>query len=753
MAVNRHLYRRGERYWYRNTFKVAIGRRIDVRLSLLTSSRFVAKQLAVILDAASIDIVSSEDGVLGLFQRKMRVEGSNPPPSDADLKALVAGYLKDVHRQKFGEYCAYNGDDWHRDNHIKFVTDFDVYDLILRTGTTRSSKNLLAIDACAEDWRAQGYSEDRIQRALKAFSECYQRGSRFPLSDLERDRLIALTGRRFDHADLDRLDRLMCETQREISWQVERRRQYVSSNLGVTDVPQGFPSPERPYEFDPAFGDYGKPKVQSGTEVAEVSPAANDGEVGGVTRHPASLRVTGSWGMDLSPTKTSFSYNSGGFQPKAASSADAAANDVAPVNEKPKQPAVSWSTLVDKYVENKISLTGKCKTEDQIRTVGKILAHVLGGAETLTRDITQKHLGQFVTTLRLLPKRWGCTKDELKHGVSASLALGARLPADQRGVSAVTESKHLTHLKMLILFGQNHGHGISPGLEIDGLRAERSKELARQKADRGRENWTVEEVFALLKTPPYLGCRGPKRNERYLPGLKFYHDSAYWMPLILMLTGMRSGEAAGFRLIDIRRDGEVPFFDVVEHKERSLKTETSRRQVPIHPELIRLGLLDYVDALRAAKEKYLFPELHPKTGRVTWAANFYKSFVHHRKAAFPDGTSKAELTGAVSYDKDVHSLRGTVITVLVQHSNAKIVEGIVGHGDISSANGGNEAVQINKTTKRYISTTLLIERLAAMQCLTFLTAHLQPIPVVLNSVRPNACRRRAPRAGGIEKAD
>lgn len=751
MAVSRHIYRRGECYWYRHTFRIAAKRRIDVRFSLQVSSRFVAKRLAVIIDAASAEIVSTEGGVLGFFQRKIKDAGSNPPPTDSDLNAMVMAYLKEVHRQKFGEYASYNGDNWHNDNHIKFVTDFDVYDMIVRTGTTRSSVNHFAIDQCEEEWREKGYSEDRIARGKAAFLANYQRGKRFPISEVERNRLIALMGRDLGPADIDRVEKLMCEVKREISWQVERRRQKISRELYRTDVAEGFPSAERPYKLNPLyFGDLGAPDSQEQAGTSETAPQP----IGTASCDQRGAQAQRSWWRsDLSASDRKFSLNPVAFRPASVSSSDAGAGQhVAPV-QKPELPSVSWAALVDEYVQSIIRLHGRCRTEDQIRTVGKIMAHVLGDAETLTSEISQTNLGDFVRTLRLLPKRWGKTKDELENGIAASLALGARLPADQRGVSAVTESKHLTHLKMLIKFGQNHGLGIGPALNIDGLKAERAKELAKQKADRGRENWSVEEVFALLNTPPYAGCKGPKRCERYLPGLEFYHDSAYWMPLILILSGMRSGEGSGFRLVDVKIDAKVPYFEIVDHGERSLKTETSRRQVPIHPELLRLGFADYVRALLAAGEEYLFPELRPQTKRVTWAANYYKSFKQHRNAAFPNGTNSAEVIGKVSYDKDVHSLRGTVITILVQQSNAKIVEGIVGHSDISSANGGNEAVQIIKITKRYMTPALLTERLAAMQCLTFLTAHLQPMPVVLNSFRPNVCKRRTPEAGGDDEPE
>ena len=55
--------------------------------------------------------------------------------------------------------------------------------------------------------------------------------------------------------------------------------------------------------------------------------------------------------------------------------------------------------------------------------------------------------------------------------------------------------------------------------------------------------------------------------------------------LLLRYTGMRPGEAAGLRFEDIK-DGVI---NLVEHESRSLKTPQSRRQIPLHPELVKIS--------------------------------------------------------------------------------------------------------------------------------------------------------------------
>ncbi len=83
-----------------------------------------------------------------------------------------------------------------------------------------------------------------------------------------------------------------------------------------------------------------------------------------------------------------------------------------------------------------------------------------------------------------------------------------------------------------------------------------------------------------------------------------------WVALIALYTGARSNEIAMLEVADIVLEDGVWVFDfnlIGEYK--STKSEASERKVPIHPDLIGLGILERLERLRAAKEKYLFPDL------------------------------------------------------------------------------------------------------------------------------------------------
>jgi integrase len=82
-------------------------------------------------------------------------------------------------------------------------------------------------------------------------------------------------------------------------------------------------------------------------------------------------------------------------------------------------------------------------------------------------------------------------------------------------------------------------------------------------------------------------------------------DAAYWFPIIALLSGARLNEIAQLRIKDLRQDPEtgVWLFDIGTEGGRAIKTASSRRYVPVHPELERLGLLRYRQHLLDGKPK------------------------------------------------------------------------------------------------------------------------------------------------------
>jgi integrase len=72
---------------------------------------------------------------------------------------------------------------------------------------------------------------------------------------------------------------------------------------------------------------------------------------------------------------------------------------------------------------------------------------------------------------------------------------------------------------------------------------------------------------------------------------------------------MRTNEICQLRLIDIKKQQNIWFIFVADTEETKVKTDNAIRKIPVHPQLINLGFIDYVTAQRKSKKVRLFWEL------------------------------------------------------------------------------------------------------------------------------------------------
>jgi integrase len=97
-------------------------------------------------------------------------------------------------------------------------------------------------------------------------------------------------------------------------------------------------------------------------------------------------------------------------------------------------------------------------------------------------------------------------------------------------------------------------------------------------------------------------------------------EAAFWLPLLALFTGARLNEIGQLRVHDVREDAGIQYIAfTAEGEGQSIKTGgIGKRHVPLHPELLRIGFMDYVRAMRTRGEDRLFPELRPDShGHVT----------------------------------------------------------------------------------------------------------------------------------------
>lgn len=123
----------------------------------------------------------------------------------------------------------------------------------------------------------------------------------------------------------------------------------------------------------------------------------------------------------------------------------------------------------------------------------------------------------------------------------------------------------------------------------------------------------------------------PEQVQRlYAPdALAGLSEGARWGAVIGLYTGARVSEIGQLALSDFTTVDAVPCLTITdEGAGQSVKNDASLRTIPIHPDLLALGLMERVEDLRKTGETRLFPKV--KIGSVNGAGNWLsKAFTRH----------------------------------------------------------------------------------------------------------------------------
>ncbi|SDY26057.1 hypothetical protein SAMN05444340_10514 [Citreimonas salinaria] len=150
--------------------------------------------------------------------------------------------------------------------------------------------------------------------------------------------------------------------------------------------------------------------------------------------------------------------------------------------------------------------------------------------------------------------------------------------------------------------------------------------------------WTNKEVKALKS-----GEGGRKRvawddriytlfgSRVFQEPLEDIGEPLFWAPLIARHQGLRMEECLQLGPDDFGSDKGIPYLKVSKTIINGVKTLSSERIMPLHPQLIELGLLKLVEFRRKEKHIRLFPFLTRGVQKGTFSANFSKSFGYYRR--------------------------------------------------------------------------------------------------------------------------
>ena len=321
-------------------------------------------------------------------------------------------------------------------------------------------------------------------------------------------------------------------------------------------------------------------------------------------------------------------------------------------------------------------------------------------------EIEQKHLDHFDGMLKVLSPLHGKAAEDRDLSVNGYLAKYTPPRSTHNAIlSAKTRNRYWVYIGQLIARAKRRG--------IDTSRLDVSQFWTRAKYVNARDERAqpkAEAVKTLFHLPVFTGCAGfEHRKVKGLapmdtPGAHVFHRAAYFVPIIAYYHGFRREEICGLDVDDIEEVDGIPAIAIRWNANRRIKNAQSRRTHALHPEIIRLGFLEYVRAIKQLGYRRVFPDLVSPESKSPSGDRLYDEMAFSFR--------KADFT--------THQMRHFFNNNLKQKGvSEEIRQDFMGH------KGGSE------TSNRYADALEVRRQLEELTKLDMVTAHLAPMPIRL----------------------
>jgi integrase len=300
----------------------------------------------------------------------------------------------------------------------------------------------------------------------------------------------------------------------------------------------------------------------------------------------------------------------------------------------PQGPAVlTLRAVVDAVIEGMPANEYKRKTA----TVTGLLLAMLGEA-TPVQELKQSHISGFMADICRLPADW---YTQAKRGVKVSDMVRQDHPKCLSPSTFTTTYKACMGAFLDRAKHEFQDQGFPGGLSVRFA----SYKGTREDNEEQQRNFKPPELVRLFGSAAYAElAQAPDMAHRY------------WLPLLALYTGARPRELCQINpQVDYGMADDIPFFRISEETaadEGVVKTVKTgeERHVPIHPELIRLGFLAYVDGVKDQGARRLFPGFPVHKGNpYARAGDWFSGFLD--ELGLRDETPKAMLSGMYAFKK------------------------------------------------------------------------------------------------------
>lgn len=240
------------------------------------------------------------------------------------------------------------------------------------------------------------------------------------------------------------------------------------------------------------------------------------------------------------------------------------------------------------------------KTRIQTRQSLSLMADFLGDLQPT--DYSKAAMVGLKAKLLKLPSGYGQAK--AYKGLRGDALTQKAQQLGDSPISGKTLNRHISALSAFWDWLVAHDYAVEN--PVKGLGGK--KPPARRARLKARRAISESEIRTLLTSPVYAGCRSAGRRTQ--PGNAIIKDELYWLPLFELFNGLRLREIAQARTEDViyLADHKHWFLRIEEGEGRSIKTEISRHPVPIHPEILSRGFIEFVEEKRkTSTDGRLFP--------------------------------------------------------------------------------------------------------------------------------------------------
>ena len=288
------------------------------------------------------------------------------------------------------------------------------------------------------------------------------------------------------------------------------------------------------------------------------------------------------------------------------------------------------SDLLEDYLSSMEDKGNVEKTIKSTKEICGLFLEIIG--DPFLDEMESSMVSKYLKTLKKLPSNRSKKKKYRKKSIDDLLKMNIK---EKELLNITTIRNHITKVKSFVIWIENRNY-FAKG-EFSGLFVQEKDFVPPEDK---RDLFTPSDLTKIFSHDDYLSFNRP---------------SKFWAPLIALFTGMRVSEITLLRLGDIKKDGEIWYFDVVRDADDNKRTKTlsSIRKIPVHQQLIDIGLLKYVQQLRIRGRKWLFQDVVDNTQKPSDSVG----------DAFNRWVKKIQVEGSEEKRKKTfHSFRHTLLT-------------------------------------------------------------------------------------------